>query len=98
MKKNKGTCTGKWKRTKGHVQVNEKEQKDMYRQMKKNKRTNGDLQNTTQKNRDWATWTPLITGGESGEGLAVLVPLDFEIHLSLLPNSLVLNLIICLGK
>jgi amino acid permease len=27
------------KRTKGHVQVNEKEQKDMYRQMKKNKRT-----------------------------------------------------------
>ena len=39
MKKNKGTCTGKWKRTKGHVQANEKEQKDMYREMKKNKRT-----------------------------------------------------------
>ena len=31
---------------------------------KKDKRTNNDLQNTTQKNKDWATRTPLKTGDE----------------------------------
>ena len=29
-----------------------------------NKRTNNDLQNTTQKTKDWSTRTPLKTGGE----------------------------------
>jgi len=32
--------------------------------MKKDKTTNNDLQNTTQKTKDWATRTPLKTGGE----------------------------------
>jgi hypothetical protein len=31
--------------------------------MKKDKKTNNDLQNTTQKTKDRATWTPLKTGG-----------------------------------
>jgi hypothetical protein len=30
----------------------------------KDKRTNNDLQNTTQKSKDQATWTPLRTGDE----------------------------------
>jgi hypothetical protein len=33
-------------------------------QKKKDKRTNNDLQNTTQKSKDQATWTPLRTGDE----------------------------------
>ena len=34
--------------------------------MKKNKRTNNDLQNTSQKTNDRAIQTPLKTGGELG--------------------------------
>ena len=35
-------------------------------QKKKNKRTNNDLQNTTQKTKDRVTRTPLKTGENSG--------------------------------
>jgi hypothetical protein len=33
---------------------------------KKDKRTNNNLQNTTQKTKDWATWTPQKNGNELG--------------------------------
>ena len=47
-------------------------------QKKKNKWTNNDLQNTTQKTIDWATRTPLKTGVTSGapEVLADPTPLE----------------------
>ena len=47
-------------------------------QKKKNKWTNNDLQNTTQKTKDWATRTPLKTGVTSGapEVLADPTPLE----------------------
>ena len=46
-------------------------------QKKKDKRTNNDLQSTTQIIKDWAARTPLKTGMNSGapEGWAVLAPM-----------------------
>ena len=46
-----------------------------YDQYKKDKRATSDLQNTTQKTKDWATWTSLKTGLNpcAPEGLAVSV-------------------------
>ena len=37
------------------------------------KRTNNGLQNTTQKNKDEATWTLLKTGGEFRKGMQFLL-------------------------
>jgi hypothetical protein len=46
--------TTQWSKEKGQ------EDKQHNDQRKKDKKTNNDLQNTTQKTKDWTTWTPLL--------------------------------------
>ena len=55
--------------------------------MTKQKRTNNDLQNTTQKTKDRATQTPLNTGVKSGTPDIVLVPAPHATPVVLLLND-----------
>jgi len=51
--------------TKGVIRIRKsKKARQHHGQAKKDKRTNNDLQSTTQKTKDRATRTPLKTGGE----------------------------------
>ena len=47
---------------KGVIRIRKSKDRQYYDQYKKDKRATSDLQNTTQKTKDWATWTSLKTG------------------------------------
>ena len=50
--------------TKGVIKIRKSKDRQHNGQLKKEKKTNNDLQNITQKTKDRVTQTPLKTGGE----------------------------------
>ena len=72
--KRKESYTKKSWRTKGTIRSLKSKDGQYNGKMNKSKRTNNYLQNSPQKIEDWATRTPLKTGGVP-EGLAVHAPL-----------------------